>query len=262
MGGARLAAAGEMEGARAAYERPPADSAEFAAARSKLAWSYQNDDQPQAALKMARQAAAGGDADARLTLADLLRANEQYGEAAELLSGLIGEAKAPDWRLLYARGVAYERQGDWPKAERDLSAALALRPEEPELLNYLGYSWIDRGERLHEAMAMVEKAVAANPRSGAMVDSLGWAHYRLGNYAKAVELLERAVELEAGDPDINNHLGDAYWRVGRRDEAMFQWRRVLTLDPPEKIKAEAEAKLKSGPAPVRPAGASPKVAGR
>lgn len=103
---------------------------------------------------------------------------------------------------------------------------------------------------------MVEKAVAANPRSGAIVDSLGWAHYRLGNYKKAVEVLEEAVELEAGDPEINNHLGDAYWMVGRKDEAGFQWRRVLTLNPDDRIKADAEKKLASG------LGAQPKLAGQ
>jgi Flp pilus assembly protein TadD len=134
--------------------------------------------------------------------------------------------------------------------------ALSLRPDEAELLNYLGYAWIDRGERLQEAMGMVEKAVAANPRSGAIVDSLGWAHYRLGNYKKAVEILEQAVELEAGDPEINNHLGDAYWMVGRKDEAGFQWRRVLTLKPDDKIRADAEQKLASGLGPTR------KVAGQ
>jgi Flp pilus assembly protein TadD len=101
-------------------------------------------------------------------------------------------------------------------------------------------------------MALVEKAVASNPKSGAMTDSLGWAYYRLGDYKKAVGLLESAVELDAGEPEINDHLGDAYWRVGRRDEAKFQWRRVLTLDPPEKLKAEAEAKLASGLTPDQP----------
>ena len=107
---------------------------------------------------------------------------------------------------------------------------------------------------------MVERAVAANPQSGAMVDSLGWAHYRLGDYKKAVQLLEQAVELEAGDPEINNHLGDAYWRVGRRIEAEYQWKRVLTLAPDAKIKADVDEKLASGQGPKGPS-AAPKVAG-
>ena len=247
---------GDVEGARAAYEKPKPNSPEFAAAQAKLAWSHQAAGDKEGALKMARAAAASGDIEGRLTLSDLLRANESYPEAIEILNGLIAEQKTPEWQLYYARGQALERSGRWREAEPDLSKALSLRPDEPELLNYLGYAWIDRGERLKEAMAMVEKAVAANPRSGAMVDSLGWAHYRLGDYKKAVETLEQAVELEAGDPEINNHLGDAYWMVGRKDEAVFQWRRVLTLKPDDKIKADAERKLASGLGPA------PKIAGQ
>jgi tetratricopeptide (TPR) repeat protein len=248
----------ELDAAREAYAQPRADSPEYPTAQAKLAWSYQTEKKPEEALKRAREAAASGDPDARLTLADLLRVNEKYDEAITLLSGLIGEAKTPDWRLLYARGVSYERLNRWPEAEADLQAALKLSPDDPEIQNYLGYSWIDRGIHVKEGMALVEKAVGANPKSGAMTDSLGWAHYRLGDYKKAVELLEAAVEMEAGEPEINDHLGDAYWRVGRRDEARFQWRRVLTLDPPEKIKAGATAKLASGlppDKPVRQAGA-------
>lgn len=247
---------GDVDNARLAYSKPKATSAEFPAAQAKLAWSYQSAGDKDGALKLARTGAATGDTEARTTLSDLLRANEQYPEAIELLNGLIADAKTPDWQLYYARGQAYERSGDWKRAEADLSQALKLRPDEPELLNYLGYAWIDRGERLDEAMGMVEKAVAANPRSGAIVDSLGWAHYRLGDYKKAVEVLEQAVELEAGDPEINNHLGDAYWMVGRKDEAGFQWRRVLTLKPDDKIKADAEKKLANGLGP------QPKIAGQ
>jgi tetratricopeptide (TPR) repeat protein len=259
MVGDLMQAAGDSEAARQAYAKPRPGSAEHAAAQAKLAWTYESAGDHDTALKLARAAAASGDADARLTLADLLRANEQFPEAAQLLSGLIKDSAAPDWRLYYARGVTLERLGRWNEAQADLEAALKIRPDEPELLNYLGYSWIDRGERLPEAMAMVEKAVAANPQSGAMVDSLGWAHYRLGDYKKAVEKLEQAVELDAGDPEINNHLGDAYWKSGRRDEAQFQWRRVLTLNPDPKIKANAEAKLASQ---LGPDGPAPKLAGQ
>jgi tetratricopeptide (TPR) repeat protein len=254
-----MQASGDTDAARAAYGHPKAGSPEYGAAQAKLAWTYQSADDKVTALKLARAGAASGDVDARITLADLLRSNEQYAEAAEILTGLIKESKAPDWRLRYSRGVAYERLNRWPEAQADLQAALDARPDEPELLNYLGYSLIDRGERLKDAMAMVEKAVAANPRSGAMIDSLGWAYYRLGDYKKAVEKLEQAVEFEAGDPDINNHLGDAYWKAGRRDEAQFQWRRVLTLNPDAKIKASAEGKLASG---LGPDGPAPKIAGQ
>jgi Flp pilus assembly protein TadD len=258
MVGDLMQASGDTDAARAAYAHPKPSSPEYSTGQAKLAWTYQTADDKETALKLARAAAASGDTDARVTLADLLRANEQYAEAIQVLDGLIAESKAPDWRLLYSRGVANERLNRWPQAQADLRAALKLRPDEPELLNYLGYSLIDRGEDLKEATAMIQKAVAADPRSGAMVDSLGWALYRQGDYKKAVEKLEEAVELEAGDPEINNHLGDAYWKVGRRDEAQFQWRRVLTLKPDNKIKASAEAKLASG---LGPDGPTPKLAG-
>ena len=146
--------------------------------------------------------------------------------------------------------ISCSRSGQWAAAEKDLVAALAQQPNEPDLLNYLGYAWIDRGERLSEAMDMVKRAVAANPRSGAMVDSLGWAYYRIGDYRNAVEKLEEAVLLSPADPEINNHLGDAYWRVGRTIEARFQWSRALSLDPTPAIKADAEAKLKTGLPPA------------
>lgn len=259
MVGDLMEVAGDIEGARAAYQKPKPGSTEYAAARTKLAWSYQNAGQSDVALQMAQEASAEGGDEAKITYADLLRANERYEESANVLSSIIAERTASDWRLLYMRGVAYERASRWPEAEKDLQMALSLQPDEPELLNYLGYSWIDRGERLAEALGMVERAVAANPQSGAMIDSLGWAHYRLGDYKKAVELLEQAVELEAGDPEINNHLGDAYWRVGRRIEADYQWRRVLTLDPDTRIKADVEDKLASGQGPRGPA-AAPRVA--
>jgi Flp pilus assembly protein TadD len=249
---------GDVDSARAAYAHPKPGSLEYATAQAKLAWSYQQAEDKDTALKVARAAAATGDFESRVNLADLLKADEQYAEAVEVMNGVIADAKPqPDWRLYYSRGTALERIGRWPEAEADLKAALKLKPDEPELLNYLGYSWIDRGEHLQEALGMVQKAVASDPRSGAMVDSLGWAYYRLGDYKKAVERLEEAVELEAGDPEINNHLGDAYWRVGRKDEALFQWRRVLTLKPDDKIKASAETKLASG---LGPDGPAPKLA--
>lgn len=247
---------GDIEAARAAYQRPKPGSAEFSAAQSKLAWSYQSAGDKVEALRLARVAAATGSRDALLNLADLLAANDAFDEAIAIWTPQIAASNAPDWQLYYARGRGYERTGRWKDAEADLTQALKLRPDDAELLNYLGYAWIDRGERVPEALAMVEKAVAANPRSGAIIDSLGWAHYRLGDFKKAVEILEQAIELEAGDPEINNHLGDAYWMVGRKDEAIFQWRRVLTLKPDDKNKADAEKKLASGLGP------SPRLAGQ
>ena len=208
---------------------------------------------------MARAAASASpnNRDAQVALADLLRNGGQWNESVAVLDPIIAREEAdPDWRLLYLRAVALEQAQRWPEAERDLKAALKANPDEPELLNFLGYSWIDRNEHLAEALGMVQKAVNARPQSGAMLDSLGWAYYRLGDYKTAVEKLEAAAEMEPGDPDINDHLGDAYWKVGRKTEAEFQWRRVLTLEPDEKQKVAAEAKLKNGLGAAGPAAKS------
>lgn len=256
-----LSESGDLVAARHAYGKVHPDAVTYPAARAKLIWTYQSGEDSETALKLAREAAASGDRDALVTLADLLRANKQHAEAVEVLSRVMSGATKADWRLLFARAVSYEQLDRWPEAETDLQAALKLQPDEPELLNYLGYLWIDRGDHLQEALGMVQRAVASEPKSGAMVDSLGWAYYRLKDYPKAVETLEAAIELEAGDPDINNHLGDAYWRVGRQDEARFQWRRVLSLNPDEKMKAEAEAKIARGLGPDGPA-VAPKLAGQ
>src|SRR5258708_37379175 len=180
MVGDLMQGSGDTDSARVAYAHPKPGSTEFSTAQAKLAWTYQSNDDKETALKLARAAAASGDTDARVTLADLLRSNEQYAEAVQVLDGVIAQQKTPDWRLLYSRGVAYERLNRWPEAQADLQAALKQRPDEPELLNYLGYSLIDRGEHLKEALAMVQKAVAADPRSGAVVDSLGWGYFRMG----------------------------------------------------------------------------------
>jgi Flp pilus assembly protein TadD len=180
-------------------------------------------------------------------LADALRINERYAESAKVLDRLIADqGDKAGWQLYYMRGVALQQSDQWPSAEKDMKTALTLAPDEPEVLNYLGYSWVDRGERLPEAKAMIERAVAAKPDSGPIVDSLGWAYFRMGDYQKAVDALEHAAELEPADPDINNHLGDAYWRAERKTEARFQWERVLTLDPDAKLRDEVEGKLKSG----------------
>jgi Flp pilus assembly protein TadD len=260
-----LAGANDPDAARAAYSRIPTTSRSYAAARIKLAWTYQTAGDSETALRMASEMvkAAPGDRMAAVTLADLLRANERWAESAAVLDTIIPKDKptADDWRLLYMRGIALERAGRPADAEKDLITAVSLRPEEPELLNYLGYMWIDRGVRLDEAQKMIEKALATNPRSGAMIDSLAWAYYRRGDYKTAVNKLEQAVELEPADPDVNDHLGDAYWRVGRIVEARFQWNRVLTLEPDAKQKAEVEAKIANGLGATGPA-ARPTVAGR
>ena len=244
-----LSTTGDAPGAQAAWSEVHADSPQYLAARGKLAWGRQEAGDKAGAIKLARDTltAAPDNKDAAITLADLLRSDDQFDASAKVLDGVIlAQGAAPDWRLLYMRAVDLQESGRWPDAERDLRAAMTLHPDEPELLNFLGYSWIDRGEHLAEALGMVKKAVDLNPRSGAIVDSLGWAYFRLGDYTSAVRHLETAVGLEPADPDVNDHLGDAYWRVGRETEARFQWRRVLTLAPSAKLKAAVEAKLKIG----------------
>lgn len=164
-----------------------------------------------------------------------------------------------DWNLFFQAGIANERLKHWPKAEAHFKRALELYPDQPQVMNYLGYSWIDMNINLDEGMDLIRAAVDLRPNDGYIIDSLGWAHYRLGQYEDAVRELERAVELKPADPTINDHLGDAYWRVGRTLEASFQWKRALSNEPPEELKPEIERKLREGMAdaePVVPATAS------
>ena len=187
--------------------------------------------------------------DALVELGNLLRRDELYERAEQAYSQAIERIDTPQqehWSLFYSRGIAYERTKRWPKAEADFLFALELQPEQPFVLNYLGYSWVDQGMNLDQAKEMLHRAVDARPDDGFIVDSLGWVFYRLGDYEKAVEQLERAVELQPGDPVINDHLGDAYWRVGREREAKFQWRRALTLEPEDDLIVTIREKLQSG----------------
>jgi tetratricopeptide (TPR) repeat protein len=238
----------DLVAAEEAWGRVRPASANFVDARSRIAYARQAAGDLDGAVALMQETVRlkPADVQAQLALADLLRTGERYPEAARQLDAMVAGAGGGDWRVLYMRAITRDRLGRWQEAETDLKRALELNPNEPELLNYLGYSWIDRGSNLSEGMAMVEKAVAARPNSGAMQDSLGWAHYRLGRYAKAVELLESAIQLEPSDPSINDHLGDAYWMVGRKDEATFQWNRVLTLSPDAALKGAVEGKLKDG----------------
>ena len=187
--------------------------------------------------------------DAVSVLGDVFRRDEQYAEAAaayDIAVGRIETVEYRHWRLFYVRGIAFERLGEWPKAEADFKRALELEPDQPLVLNYLGYSWVEQLHNLDEAKSMIEKAVELRPDDGYIVDSLGWVAYRLGDFEEAVHQLERAVELVAGDPIINDHLGDAYWQVGRVNEARFQWRRVLTLKPEDDLAAQVTRKIAGG----------------
>ncbi len=244
-----LLADNDPEGARAAYAHAPKGSDLYVQAMSRIAMTYQTAGQSEAALTAARAAvaAAPDSREAAVTLAELLRATEKFDDAVAVLDRLIAKpSAADDWRLLFLRGATQADAGRQAQSERDVAAALAIAPDQPELLNYLGYMWIDRNENLPKALEMVKKAVALQPRSGAIIDSLGWGYYRLGDYKQAVQTLERAVMLEPADPDVNDHLGDAYWQVGRKIEARFQWSRVLTLEASDDAKAKAQAKLDKG----------------
>ena len=184
-----------------------------------------------------------------VTLANILRGRSKFKEAAVAYSkaiGLIDKIEQRHWTVFYFRGICYERSKQWPKAEADFRKALELQPDQPLVLNYLGYSWVEQRHNLDEAFKMIRKAVELRPNDGYIVDSLGWAHYQLKEYEKAVEHLERAVELRPEDPVINDHLGDAYWRVGRKVEAKFQWRHAKDLKPEPENLEKIKLKLENG----------------
>lgn len=159
-------------------------------------------------------------------LANLLRFQQKYRAASKAYSRalrLIDTYESHHWNIFYYRGISYERTKKWERAEKDFLKALELEPDQPDVLNYLGYSWIEQKKNLKKAMSMIEKANKFKPNDGYIIDSLGWAHYKIGNFEKATEVLEHAIYFKPEDPIINDHLGDAYWKVGRRLEAGFQW---------------------------------------
>jgi len=189
------------------------------------------------------------DLEAIMALGNVERGHKKFSECADTYSKGIATIAHPEkanWVIFYFRGICFERAKDWPKAEADLQKALELFPDQPHVLNYLGYSWIDQGVHLDEGMDMIKKAVKQRPDDGYIVDSLGWAYYKLGNYTEAVKQLDRAIELKPEDPTINDHLGDAYWRVGRTLEAKFQWAHARDLKPEPEELPKIEAKLKNG----------------
>lgn len=180
---------------------------------------------------------------------DILRYEQQYGDSAAAYDAALELIEAPaveHWRLFYGRGVSRERLDDWDSAEGDLEQAMALQPDNAYILNYLGYTWVDRGMHLEQAQDLIRRAVSLEPNDGYIVDSLGWVLYRLGDFVGATEHLEQAVELQPTDPVINDHLGDALWRVGRRMEARFQWRRALSFSPEDDLEVDITRKLQIG----------------
>lgn len=229
--------------ARTALDQITPPSPYAPSARVMQAWVLVDQGREDEALALARAGAEAGDLRSKRALADMYRNLERYGDAEALYSELL-EANPRDWRLHFARGAARERLNRWPEAEGDMRRALEISPDQPEVLNYLGYMWIDRGEHMQEGLAMIQRAVELRPASGAIIDSLGWAYFKLGDYAQALDYLEQAVQIEPADPTLNEHLGDVYWRLDRRIEARFQWRRALTLDP-DNVPA-IEAKIENG----------------
>ncbi len=247
--------ANDPAAAREAYAKVQPGSPEYATAQGRLAVSLEASGDKTQALALARASAqaAPDDSQTLVVLADLLRDNDRFAESVPVLDKLIAQVggdTAASWRLYFLRGSSLERTGRWDAAQSDLKQALKLKPDDPEVMNYLGFAWADRGEHLDQALGLLQKATTLAPRSGEIIDSLGWVNYRLGHYNKAVEQLELAVSLDPADPEVNDHLGDAYWRTGRKLEAQFQWRSVLTLDPDAARRSATLAKLSSGLSPL------------
>jgi tetratricopeptide (TPR) repeat protein len=191
-----------------------------------------------------------GDRDVALTLADVYHSEKETQKARAIYDDVIaglGTPQPSDWSLFYARGALSAELGDWDKSQADMKKGLELSPDEPILLNFLGYTWVDRGQNLDEALAMIEKAVKLQPGDGNIMDSLGWALFKLGRYQDAVDNLEHAVQLVPQSPEINEHLGDAYWEVGRFNEARFQWSHAIAMGAKGKDATVLEAKMELAP---------------
>nr|WP_174822118.1 tetratricopeptide repeat protein [Ruegeria arenilitoris] len=228
-----------------AYRKVPTDSSDFHAAELGRAEILAQSGKPDAAIEVLENLAARQPnlPSVHVALADLQRRQENYAAAVtsyDRAIELTETGSGGNWFLHYARGICHERLKAWDKAEADFRRALELNPDQPQVLNYLGYSLVERQEKLEEALDMIERAVAIQPDSGYIVDSLGWVLFRLGRYDEAVEHMERAVELMAVDPVVNDHLGDVYWAVGRTREADFQWRRALSFIDPADTDGEAD----------------------
>lgn len=246
-----LSNSGDLQAAADAYDEVPSNSTLSTTARIERALLLDRIGRTDDAISSLRslERRAHDDGEVAIALGDLYRAKERFVEAESQYTkalDLLKNTKGRHWTLYYARGVSRERQGKWQAAEDDFLKALELEPEQPYVLNYLGYSWLEQKRDFDAALNMIERAVAQRPNDGFIVDSLGWAFYQLGRYGEAVEQLERAVELDPHDPTINDHLGDAFWKVGRRTEARFQWQHALDSDPAEDVAARITRKLEKG----------------
>ena len=237
-----------------AYSRIPKSSDYYFSAQIQYAVNLDRMSRTDEAVHLLRSMVSGGkdDVDVYSMLGDMLRFREDFDDAVDAYTNAINglsEKREEDWGLYYARGVCLERIQRWPEAEQDFLAALALSPDQPLVLNYLGYSWIEQGQHFEKALELIQTAVSIRPDDGFIVDSLGWAYYKIGDFEKAALYLERAVELQPTDPTINEHLGDAYWQVGRRNEARFQWNHALELVDPDDddTVSKLKRKLTHGP---------------
>jgi len=234
------------------YERMPVSSPLRRNAQIQLAISLDAADRSDEAIKILKAVTteAPRDLEAVMALGNVERGRKKFAECAQTYSQGIDVLPAnndkANWVYYYYRGICEERSKQWSKAEVDMRKALELQPEQPHVLNYLGYSWIDQGINLDEGMKMIKRAVDQRPDDGYIVDSLGWAHYRIGSYEDAVKNLERAIDLKPEDPTINDHLGDAYWRIGRTLEAKFQWAHARDLKPEPEDLPKIEAKIQNG----------------
>lgn len=250
-----LESLGQYDLAIQAYKKVPRDHPSFHVAELGRAEVLRRDDRPDAAIEVLDQLAQTYPdlADVHVAAGDLYRMQEDYDEsvaAYDRAIELFDERDNPQWFVHYARAISHERQDNWEEAEADFRRALDLNPGHPQVLNYLGYSMVEKRVNLDEALDMIERAVAEEPDSGHIVDSLGWALYRLGRYDEAIDHMERAAELMPTDPVINDHLGDVLWAVDRRVEARFHWRRALSLhesDPSPDVDADRiRRKLSAG----------------
>jgi len=233
------------------YRSIPKNSAQYIDSQLKIADIFEMEEKNQDALNILYDLAKEkGNLDAMIKIGDLYRRQEKFGMAIDAYNMAIrqmgGEIPEQYWHLHYVLGMAHERANNWTIAEKELKSALAYRPEHPYIMNYLGYAWADRNMNLKLALEMIRKASNLRPSDGYITDSLGWVLYKMGEYQKAVPELEKAVELLPYDPVINNHLGDAYWRVGRKLEARFQWTRAKNHSTEEKLLREIEQKLANG----------------
>jgi tetratricopeptide (TPR) repeat protein len=234
------------------YERVPANSPLKRNAQIQQATDLDTADRSDEAIKILKDVTAQDpkDLEALMALGNIERGRKKFADCTQTYTQGIDMLPAANekgnWVYYYFRGVCEERSKQWSKAEADMRKALELQPEQPHVLNYLGYSWIDQGINLDDGMKMIKRAVEQRPDDGAIVDSLGWAYYRIGNFEDAVKNLERAIDLKPEDPTINDHLGDAYWRVGRTLEAKFQWAHARDLKPEPEDLPKIEAKIENG----------------